>query len=118
MQEIPKPLSAPSFRWILTALFLPLAAHVLTSQSAQSGHLPAPGQLVDVTCASDSTQSYALYLPSTYTPVKRWPIVYFFDPGGRGARPLELYKDIAETYGFIFAGSNNSQNFGSTNPPA
>jgi dienelactone hydrolase len=66
---------------------------------------------MDVTCASDTTQSYALYLPSTYTTAKRWPVIYFFDPGGRGRRPLELYKDIAETYGFILAGSNNSRNF-------
>jgi dienelactone hydrolase len=71
------------------------------------------GQIVDVTCASDATQSYALYLPSTYTAAKRWPVIYFFDPGGRGRRPVELYKDIAETYGFILAGSNNSRNFSS-----
>jgi predicted esterase len=54
-----------------------------------------------------------LYLPSAYTPAKRWPIIYLFDPGGRGRRPLELYKEIAETYGFILAGSNNSRNFSS-----
>ena len=54
-----------------------------------------------------------MYLPSAYTPAKRWPIIYFFDPGGRGRRPVELYKDIAETYGFILAGSYNSRNFSS-----
>src|SRR5215472_13340213 len=64
-----------------------------------------------LTCASDPAQSYALYLPSVYTPAKPWPIIYFFDPGGHGRRPLDLYKDIAETYGFIFVGSNNSRNF-------
>ena len=69
------------------------------------------GQVADVTCASDSTQSYALYLPTAYTPAKRWPIIYFFDPGGHGRRPLDLYKDLAETYGFVFAASNNSRNF-------
>jgi dienelactone hydrolase len=42
---------------------------------------------------------------------RRWPIIYFFDPGGRGHRPLELYKDIAEKFGFVMAGSNNSRNF-------
>jgi len=44
---------------------------------------------------------------------KRWPIIYFFDPGGRGRRPVDLYKDIAEAHGFILAGSNNSRNFSS-----
>ena len=64
-----------------------------------------------VVCEADATQSYALYLPSSYTPARSWPIVYFFDPGGRGYRPVELYKDIAEKYGFVIAGSNNSRNF-------
>lgn len=40
-------------------------------------------------------------------------MIYFFDPGGRGRRPVELYKDIAEKYGFVIAGSNNSRNFSS-----
>ncbi len=57
-----------------------------------------------------------MYLPSSYTPEKRWPIIYFFDPAGRGRRPLDLYRQIAETYGFIFAGSNNSRNFSSDEP--
>ena len=83
------------------------------SQAQRPADLSTPGQIVDVTCASDATQSYALYLPSTYTSAKRWPVIYFFDPGGRGQRPLELYKNIAETYGFILAGSNNSRNFSS-----
>jgi len=83
------------------------------SQTQKPADLPSPGPIVDVTCASDATQNYALYLPSAYTSAKRWPIIYFFDPGGRGRRPLELYKDIAEAYGFILAGSNNSRNFSS-----
>jgi dienelactone hydrolase len=83
------------------------------SQAQRAAELLSAGQIVDVTCASDATESYALYLPSTYTAAKRWPIIYFFDPGGRGRRPVELYKDIAETYGFILAGSNNSRNFSS-----
>jgi len=81
------------------------------SQTQKPADLSSAGQIVDVTCAVDATQSYALYLPSTYSAAKRWPVIYFFDPGGHGRRPLELYKDVAETYGFILAGSNNSRNF-------
>ncbi len=84
---------------------------VLPVYALNPADLPPPGQIGDVVCASDSSQSYALYLPSAYVPGKNWPIVYFFDPGGRGRRPLQLYKDLAEKYGFIFAGSNNSRNF-------
>ena len=97
-------------------MWLSLCAYFAVTCALSQTQKPAdlsPGQIVDVTCASDATQSYALYLPSAYTPAKRWPVIYFFDPGGHGRRPLELYKDIAETYGFILAGSNNSRNFSS-----
>ena len=93
------------------ALLLSLGAQISRGQTEKPVYLPSPGQIVNVVCASDTNQSYALYLPSAYTVTKRWPIIYFFDPGGRGRRPIDLYKDLAETYGFIFAGSNNSRNF-------
>jgi poly(3-hydroxybutyrate) depolymerase len=96
---------------VLLAFCAYFAGRCALSQTQKPADLAPPGQIVDVTCSSDATQSYALYLPSTYTPAKRWPVIYFFDPGGRGRRALELYKDIAETYGFILAGSNNSRNF-------
>ncbi len=85
----------------------------LTAQGVADGTdtLPSPGQVSDVVCSADANQSYSLYLPSNYTQQKHWPIIYFFDPGGRGQRPVRLYKDLAEKYGFIFAGSNNSRNF-------
>lgn len=63
-----------------------------------------------VVCRSDATQSYALFLPSNYSPDKKWPILYAFDPGARGAMPVELFKEAAEKYGYIVVGSNNSHN--------
>jgi predicted esterase len=55
-------------------------------------------------------QSYALYLPTSYSAKKRFPIIYAFDPGARGSHPVELMKDGAERYGYIVVGSNNSRN--------
>jgi len=63
-----------------------------------------------VTCLGDATQSYALYLPSNYSPDRRWPIIYAFDPFARGKVPVELYKDAAEKFGYIVVGSNNAKN--------
>jgi len=54
-----------------------------------------------VTCLADSTQSYSLYLPSNYSPDRRWPIIYAFDPFARGKVPVDLYKDAAEKFGYI-----------------
>jgi predicted esterase len=63
-----------------------------------------------VVCLGKPDQSYALYLPSTYTDGKKWPIVYVFDPAARGAYALERMEDAAEHLGYIVVGSNNSHN--------
>lgn len=59
---------------------------------------------------SDPKQSYALYLPSSYIPARAFPILYCFDPGARGAVPVNRFKEAAEKYGYIVVGSNNSRN--------
>lgn len=113
-----------SIRFLLRALVAVLAicwvllfASPSVAQAKVSGSL-SPGQILDVTCATDATQTYALYLPSGYSGSKQWPIIYFFDPGGHGRQPVDLYKDIAEQYGFILAGSSNSRNFSSNQAKA
>jgi hypothetical protein len=66
-----------------------------TAGSQAAGRPPSEplvaGQVIDkVLCAGSSGESYALYLPSNYTPSKRWPILYAFDPGARGRIPVTL----------------------------
>jgi len=63
-----------------------------------------------VVCQDDPAESYALYLPAGYSPEKKWPILYAFDPGAQGRIPVERYGAVAERYGYIVAGSNNAQN--------
>ncbi|MCI0656054.1 MAG: hypothetical protein L0170_03170, partial [Acidobacteria bacterium] len=47
--------------------------------------LLAPGTLHDrIATAEDPSHSYALYLPSDYSPDRRWPVLYAFDPAARG----------------------------------
>ena len=47
----------------------------------------ARGVVIDaVTAADDPTQSYALYLPSDYTPDRAWNLLLAFHPGARGSR--------------------------------
>jgi len=57
-----------------------------------------------------AVESYALYVPSTYSPERNWPILYCFDPGARGHVPVALFRDAAEQYGWIVAASNVSRN--------
>jgi dienelactone hydrolase len=63
-----------------------------------------------VVCRMDADYSYALYLPSGYTPDRKWPVIFCFDPVGRGQLPIRLLKDAAERFGYILAGSNDSRN--------
>ena len=63
-----------------------------------------------VVCAAAPAYIYAQYLPSTYTPERKWPVVFCFDPAGAGERPVQLLEKAAETYGFILMGSRDSRN--------
>jgi dienelactone hydrolase len=72
---------------------------------------PPGGSIIDpVVCLQDPGQSYALYLPSNYDGQRAWPVIYCFDPGGRGDIPVSLFRDGAEKFGCILAGSHNSRN--------
>lgn len=92
---------------LLAALSLAAAPAAALPVSAE---LPR-GQVVEqVTCAADAAQAYALYLPSGYTPERKWPIVYAFDSHGRGAEIARLLLPGAERYGWIVASSRSSSN--------
>jgi len=87
-----------------------LLANVTALAIAQTDSIPK-GQVIErIEALNDSSQSYALYLPSNYTPNRKWPVLYAFDPGARGRVPVERFKEAAEKYGWIVLGSNNSRN--------
>ncbi|HEY4285903.1 MAG TPA: hypothetical protein VGN00_02280 [Puia sp.] len=89
--------------WLVCGI-LPVCIPVYAGEGIQ------PGKVIEsVTCKADPTQSYALYIPSKGN-ANALPIVYFFDPHGSGVLPLNKYRSLAEAYGFILAGSNNSKN--------
>lgn len=68
---------------------------------------PLPrGKVVEkIACLPDPTKSYALYLPSSYDPARRWPILYVLDPRGRAVSALERFREAAERAGWILASS-------------
>ncbi len=94
-----------------------LAIVLLASASLAAGPdradgtpLPAGEVLPRVACRADGRYSYALYLPSGYRGDRRWPVIFCFDPAGRGELPVGLLKEAAERYGYIVVGSNDSRN--------
>ena len=62
-----------------------------------------------VACAGDPRYSYALYLPKDYDPARRWPVLFVFDPRGRGAEAAEVFLDAARAHGLVIASSNDTR---------
>jgi len=93
---------------MMPRLLAVLAAIVLAGGAAQQ---PARGVLVEhVSCPSDPTQTYTLYLPSKYESSREWPLLLVFDPGARAARAADTFRAAAERFGWILAASENSRN--------
>jgi dienelactone hydrolase len=95
---------------ILALLVLLMLTASSRGFAGQPDELPRGEVIESVACKADPQQTYALYLPSGYTPEKKWPMLYAFDPVARGKLPVSLFKDAAEKFGFIVVGSNNSRN--------
>ncbi|MCX6628610.1 MAG: hypothetical protein NTW28_13385, partial [Candidatus Solibacter sp.] len=90
------------YRGLILGLWV---AATLAGQEAQ------PGRIVEeVQCRAESRQSYALYLPSSYSKARPWPVLYCLDPMARGRVPVERFQAAAEKLGFIVAASNNARN--------
>src|SRR5690242_11996182 len=69
------------------------------------------GKITDnILCDAQPQLSYCLYLPSGYSSSKTFPVIFIFDAHGDGKLPIEKYHALAEEYGFILIGSNNSRN--------
>jgi predicted esterase len=67
------------------------------------------GRIVErIATMSDPSITYAYYLPRWYDTGKRWPILYVFDPGKRGPYAADLFREAAETYGWIIVSSNDT----------
>ena len=58
----------------------------------------------------DELNTFTLYLPKLYNKSTLWPVVFFFDPGGKGFLPVQKYQLLADSLGYIFIGSNVSKN--------
>lgn len=80
------------------------------AQTKAKNDLPRGAVIEKVAPLDDNIQSYALYIPTNYTPEKKWAVLYAFDPSAQGKVPVEIFREAAEKLGFIVVGSNNSRN--------
>jgi len=91
-------------------LFLCLLASFPRREPAPWQEFPRGKIIEKVDCQADGEQSYALYLPSAYDKGRTWPIIYCFDPRASGKNPIACFREAAEAFGYILAGSNNAKN--------
>lgn len=94
----------------LATIATALAFGCLLVAANQQAQFPQGEIIEKVTAISNPEQSYALFLPPGYRPEKKWPLLYAFDPVGRGSVPLKLFQNAAKEFGFILVGSNNARN--------
>lgn len=78
---------------------------LLNTAGLAAAELPRGTLIEKVVAEGHPDQAYALYLPSTYTPERQWPILYAFDARGQAKPVAELFQRAAETYGWIVVSS-------------
>lgn len=79
-------------------------------------NVPVGEMVQDISCASDPSQTYTLYLPEGFSTDRRWPVLLVFDPRGRSVVAAELFREAADTYGWILVSSDNTRSDGPWEP--
>lgn len=88
---------------LLLAVF---TVFTFTSLSAQEYRIIKGGVTDSLSIASGGTDTYALYTPSNYNSGQKWPVIFVFDPKGRGATTANLFRAAAEAQKYLIASSN------------
>jgi len=91
-------------------------AHMDTATHRIDATLPAGRVIQRITARADTSQRYALYLPSSFTRDRQWPILFLLDPRGRALIPLQRFQPAAERLGYIAISSYNTLSDGPAEP--
>lgn len=84
--------------------------HALLLAAATLATTVATGTFVEnVPARADATQTYTLYLPTSYDAKKASPLLLVFDPRGRGTPAAEIFRGAAEEYGWVLISSNQTR---------
>lgn len=90
-----------------------IAVCVITNLGAQEIRISKGGVTDSLPIPGLSEDTYALYTPRDYSADKSWPVVFVFDPLGRGASTANLFRLAAEEQQYLIVASN----FNLTNKP-
>ncbi len=70
----------------------------------------ATGYTASLAGIQNPAHVYSVYVPTVYSERKSWPVIFVFDAHARGKLPVEMYQELAESFGYILFASNNSRN--------
>lgn len=85
------------FLLIFTAQYT-YAQEIRIIKGGVTDSIPVPGENASV--------NYAFYAPKDYGPQKSWPVVFVFDPEGRGSATVNLFRAAAEEQGYVIVSPN------------
>jgi predicted esterase len=78
---------------------------------------PPAGRIVQrLISRADTSQRYALYLPTHLTRDRQWPVLFLLDPRGRALVPMQRFQPVAERLGYIVLSSYNTLSDGPAEP--
>ena len=90
---------------------IPVAAQEIPALEVRIGEM-----VEDIECFSDPTQTYTLYVPTSYSSDRKLPVLLVFDPRGRSLLAAELFREAAEDFGWIIVSSDNTRSDGPWEP--
>jgi len=109
--------SVRHFALCLIALDISAATPRVGAQTRATPLDSLPGRVtVRATSGPDSTQTFAVYYPATYTTDRKWPVLFVMDPRGRAMLALGLFAAAAEHHGFVVLSSYNTLSDGALEP--
>jgi hypothetical protein len=91
-------------------LFSGMACLSLAAQEATWASLPKGVIHAKMTCLSDASLSYALYLPKSLPANGAWPLLMLFDPIGRAEPTVARFQAAADRAGVAILASWESRN--------
>src|SRR5690606_29420377 len=67
-------------------------------------------QLLDAVKISNSSDTYAVYLPEQYSEDKKWPVIMVFSPVGDAVEAVKRFQESADRYGYVIASPDEVKN--------
>lgn len=68
------------------------------------------GKILDLLPVKNSSETYAIYLPTNFESKKLSSIVFVFDPSGNAKSGISVFVEAAEKYNYILVCSNSTRN--------